>query len=621
MTVEQIRRGYLEYYSSIPRSHEVIPSANLVPENDPTTLFTGSGMQPMLPYLLGEPYPSGNSRITDSQKCFRTADIEEVGDNRHTTLFEMLGNWSFGDYWKEEQLSWLFEFLTEKLNLDPDKLFVSVFIGDSKNGLEKDTDSVGVWKRLFAGKNIEAKVVDIGSVEAGGEKGMEEGRIFYYEAKKNWWSRSGAPDLMPIGEPGGPDSEVFYLFDQVEHDPKFGKNCHPNCDCGRFLEIANSVFMEFKKVGEGKFEKLPKRNVDFGGGLERILAAVLNEPDFFKTDAFSAIITEIETLTGKKYEGENIPPMRVIADHIKAATFLIKDGVRPGNKAQGYFLRRLIRRATIKLHQLSGSLDASSLFTVADKGVLNLYDGVYFDRNADRTAIESVLVGEAEQFSKSLDKGLKVFHKSASLDGKTAFDLYQTYGFPLEITLELAAQNGIKINVEEFKKEFEKHKELSRTASSGMFKGGLGDTSEKTIWFHTLTHLLHKSLRDILGEHVHQAGSNITPERLRFDFTHPDALTESQIKEVEDLVNTQKDRNLEVSSEAMSLEEALNSGALAFFKEKYGQKVTVYSVGEFSKEICGGPHVKNTSEIKGSFKIVSEKSSSAGVRRIKAVLV
>ncbi|MBI2414337.1 alanine--tRNA ligase [candidate division WWE3 bacterium] len=619
LTTNDIRTRFLEYYKN--RGHEVVPSSAIIPENDPTTLFTGSGMQPMLQYLLGAPYPSGSSRVVDSQKCFRAMDIEEVGDNRHTTFFEMLGNWSFGDYWKKEQLKWIFEFLTTELGLDPNKLYVTVFIGDEKNGLTKDDDSVAIWQELFKEKNIEAKAIEIGSEENGAKIGMSDGRIFYYEAKKNWWSRAGVPDAMPIGEPGGPDSEIFYDFGTT-HDPKFGEKCHPNCDCGRFLEIANSVFMAFKKVGDGKFENLPKRNVDFGGGLERISAALNDNPDMFKIDIFAKIIAVIEEESGKKYMGENMAPMRVVADHLRGAAFMIKEGVIPANKLQGYALRRLIRRSVVKMYQLSGTTDSSELFIKIISEYIKFFKDLYFDELADTKKISTVLVDEVKKFGRSLDKGIKEIENinPKDISPKFAFDLYQTYGFPVEITQEILAEKGIKLDLAKVQDEKSKHQSASRTASAGEFKGGLGGTSEKDIWYHTLTHLLHKALRDVLGNHVHQAGSNITPERLRFDFTHTEALTSDEIEQVERIVNSKKDEALTVSFINMSLDDALASGALAFFTEKYGDVVTVYSIGDFSKEICGGPHVANTSKIKGVFKIVSEKSSGAGVRRIKAVV-
>lgn len=616
MNSQVLRQKYLDFFKA--RGHVIVPSAPLVPENDPTTLFTGSGMQPMIQYLLGTPHPKG-VRIADSQKCFRSQDIEEVGDNRHTTFFEMLGNWSLGDYFKEEQLGWYFSFLTDELGLDPKRIYVTVYRGDKAVGVPRDDEATAIWQKLFKEKGIEAKAVDNAAKD-----GMQGGQIFYY-SDKNWWSRAGAPAVMPVGEPGGPDSEVFFDFGE---DKKFHENsvwkdepCHVNCDCGRFGEIGNSVFMQYMKTDKG-FEPLPQKNIDFGGGLERMLAAANDEPDVFKIDLFKDIIHQIELWTHKKYEKENRAPMRVIADHIRAAVFLIKDGVRPGNKAQGYFLRRLIRRSTIKLHQLGGGLNPASLFVIADRGVLQTYDGVQFvNRNADKDTIEEVLQIEAEKFTRSLDKGLRFFENQATITGKVAFDLYQTYGFPLEITLELAQQKGQKVNLEEFKTEFENHKNLSRTASTGMFKGGLADTSEASVKYHTATHLLHAALRKVLGTHVQQKGSNITGERLRFDFTHPAALTEAEKQRVEQQINEWIAADLPVTRQTMQKDEAFKAGALAFFAEKYPDQVSVYTIGTdpekdwISKELCGGPHVQRTAEI-GRVEIFKEKAVAAGVRRI-----
>lgn len=619
----QIRQKYLEFFAATEPPHAVVPSSALVPENDPTTLFTGSGMQPMVPYLLGEQHPKG-TRITDSQKCFRSQDIEEVGDNRHTTFFEMLGNWSLGDYFKTEQLRWFFTFLTDEVGLEPERLFVTVFRGSDELSIPRDSESVDIWKTLFQEKGVSATAIDFAERD-----GMQGGRIFYYDEKKNWWSRSGVPTNMPAGEPGGPDSEVFYDFG-VElqlHENSAWKDepCHVNCDCGRFLEIGNSVFMQYQKQADGSFTELPQKNVDFGGGLERIAAAANGDSDVFKTAAFTNIMTEIESVTGQKYGSEHTAAMRVIADHLKAAVFLIKDGVLPSNKAQGYFLRRLIRRATVKLRQMGSGLNPATLFTIADRGVLETYDGVYFDRTQDRDLIERVLVEEGSKFSKSLDKGLKTLEKQDQIDGKFAFDLYQTYGFPLEITLELAAQRGQIVDVEVFKAEFAKHRDLSRTSSAGMFKGGLADHSEITTKYHTATHLLQAALRQVLGVHVQQKGSNITAERLRFDFSHPQAVTAEELVKVEQQINDWIKADLPVTKQMMEKQAALQSGAIAFFIEKYPDEVSVYTIGEnptndwISKELCGGPHVGHTGEI-GGIKIAKEQAVSGGVRRIYAEL-
>lgn len=617
--LNQVRQLYLDFFKAAPRSHAIVPSSPLVPENDPTTLFTGSGMQPMVPYLLGQKHPEG-TRIADSQKCFRSQDIEEVGDNRHTTFFEMLGNWSLGDYFKAEQLRWFFEFLTDEVGLEPERLFVTVFRGSEALGIPKDSESVEIWKTLFKEKGVAATDVDWAERE-----GMQGGRIFYYDEKKNWWSRSGVPANMPVGEPGGPDSEMFYDFgaELKLHENSAFKDvpCHVNCDCGRFLEIGNSVFMQYQKQDDGSFKELPQKNVDFGGGLERIMAAATNDLDVFKTNGFTTIIRKVEELSGQTYGGEFTPQMRIVADHLKAAVFLIKDGVRPSNKAQGYFLRRLIRRAMVKLQQMGSGFDAAKLVAVADEGVMATYDGVYFNRDQDKAEIESVLLQEAQKFSKSIDKGMKVLEKQESVDGKVAFDLYQTYGFPLEVTIELAQQKGQHVDVEVFKAEFAKHQDLSRTSSSGMFKGGLADHSEQTTKYHTATHLLHAALRKILGTHVQQKGSNITGERLRFDFSHPQAMTSEEVAAVEKQVNDWIAADLPVTKEVMDKQEALKSGAIAFFIEKYPDQVSVYTIGKdaksdwISKEFCGGPHVSSTGVI-GQVKIVKEQAVSAGVRRV-----
>lgn len=597
MTANELRKKYLEFFEN--KGHKVIPSAPLVPENDPTTLFTSSGMQQLVPFLKGQPYPGGEKCLTDSQPCFRAEDIDEVGDNRHTTFFEMLGNWSLGDYFKKEQLAWIWQFLTEELKLPKEKLYVTVFEGFGN--IPKDTESEAIWKEL----------------------GIAEDHIHFYGPKKNWWSRSGTPELMPAGEIGGPDSEVFFEFTQIEHDPKHGEKCHPNCDCGRFLEIGNSVFIQYEKQTDDTFKELPQKNVDFGGGLERITAALTNTPDVFQTDLYLPLIKKLEELTNKKYEQDEIKrDMRIIADHLKAASFLIISGVEPSNKLQGYVLRRLLRRATVKMKSLGGD-PLEGFRQLADLIIYDIYDRLQFFYKPSLKEIDfshtKVIASEIIKFNQTLDRGLKEFNKLATIDGKVAFDLFQTYGFPLELTEELAEEKGLKIDREEFRKEFEKHKELSRTASAGMFKGGLGEQSEITTKYHTATHLLHASLREVLGDHVQQKGSNITAERLRFDFSHSEKMTEEQIKEVERLVNKAIKENLPVSSEVMNKEDALNCGALGFFTEKYGDKVTVYTVGDFSKEICGGPHVKSTGEL-GKLTIIKEESTSAGIRRIYATL-
>ncbi len=588
MQLREVRKKYLEFFEK--RGHKVIPSASLVPENDPTTLFTGSGMQPLVPYLLGEPHPAGK-RLTNSQKSFRSGDIDDIGDNRHTTFFEMLGNWSLGDYFKEEQLSWFFEFLTEEIGIDPQRLFVTVFAGNKQANIERDQESMEIWKKLFREKGIEAKDVELLTEENGAKVGMQGGRIFYYDAKKNWWSRSGVPENMPVGEPGGPDSEVFYEFEHVEHDKKFGEHCHPNCDCGRFLEIGNSVFMEFKRTESG-FEKLPQRNVDFGGGLERITAVSENKSDVFLIDVFQNVISQLEGLSGKKYSDKTYTgAFRIVADHLRSSVFLIGDGVTPSNTDQGYFVRRLLRRAVRYADKIGiGESGLSKLVLPLLEHYKDAYRATY-----DKTSnIESEIKTEEEKFRKTLEKGLKEFEK-----GTDPFILFTSYGFPFELTRELAKEKGIEVDEEKFRQELEKHQELSRAGSEQKFKGGLGDTSEMSVKYHTATHLLHQALREVLGPHVEQKGSNITPERLRFDFVHPQKMTDEEKKIVEDIVNEKIKADLKVNRVVLPKTEAEKSGALHFFGEKYGDEVSVYYIGDslenaWSKEFCGGPHVEGT---------------------------
>ncbi len=623
MTTHEIRQKYLAFFEK--QGHRIIPSASIVPENDPTTLFTGSGMQPMVPYLLGEAHPMGN-RITDSQKCFRSQDIEEVGDNRHTTFFEMLGNWSLGDYFKQEQIPWIFEFLTKEIGLNPEQLFVTVFRGNDDLGIPRDTESVELWKTTFKSVGIDA--VDVDFAES---SGMQNGRIFYYNESKNWWSRSGKPQQMPLGEPGGPDSELFWDFgaDLQLHEQSLYKEepCHVNCDCGRFMEIGNSVFMQYKKVESG-FEQLPQLNVDFGGGLERIAAAQRNTPDMFKIDVFETMIQKLEVLTGKTYEQDSWS-FRVILDHIRASVFLIGDGVIPSNKDQGYFTRRLIRRA-VRFGKKLG-IEQTFVSSVAE-AVVETYGQHYPNLSGNQELILKELLTEEEKFLKTLTKGEKEFEKlfveKQGISGEDAFVLYSTYGFPLELTEEMAKEQGQVIDRVIFQEEFKKHKDLSRSGSAEKFAGGLSDHSTKTVQLHTATHMLLQALRTVLGDHVFQKGSNITPERLRFDFSHQDKLTDDQIKQVENIVNANIENKLPVHFEILELDEARNRGAVGVFDDKYAQlggKIKVYFIGDqatgdyYSREVCGGPHVDNTGEL-GHFEIQKEESVGSGVRRIKAVL-
>ena len=580
------------------KKHIGIPASPLVLENDPTTLFTSSGMQQLIPYLKGEKHPSGR-KLVDSQPSLRFQDLEEVGDNRHTTFFEMLGNWSFGDYFKEEQLPWIWEFFTKELGFDPNKLYVSVFEGGDR--VPKDVESFEIWKKL----------------------GIPEEKIFFYGFKENWWSRSGTPDKMPVGEIGGPDSEVFFEFD-IPHDPKFGRLCHPNCQCGKFLEIGNSVFMQYRKLENGKLAELPQKNVDFGGGLERIAAALAGDSDIFHIDLFSGTIKAVEKEVGANYNSDAVTDrsFRIIADHVRAAANLLAEGVLPSNKLQGYALRRLIRRAMFHFHLLGAGVSGLALSHIAED-LKNYYPAI----DSNWQFIEENLSEEGRRFSEALKRGLKkltdIVASGKKVDGKVAFDLYQTEGFPFDLTLEILKQNGTDIDQktkEEFEKEFEKHKELSRTTSAGIFKGGLESKSDETITkLHTATHLLHTALREVLGEHVSQKGSHITAERLRFDFSHAEKLNDDELKKVEDLINQKIKEDLPVSFTETTLEAAAKSGALHFFGERYGEKVKVYSIGSFSKEICGGPHVKSTSMV-GRVKIIKQQKIGSGIIRIYAAL-
>ena len=600
-----------------------MPSSSLLPD-DPSVLFTTAGMQSMVPYLLGLDHPLG-TRVANSQKCFRAQDIEEVGDSRHTTSFEMLGNWSFGDYFKKEQLSWVFEFLTKELKLDPKRLYVTVFEGNEQ--IPRDNESVELWKELFDSVGIEAR-----EVENAETKGMQDGRIFYYGVGKNWWSLSGTPDQMPVGAPGGPDSEMFYEFPDIQHDVKFGDKCHVNCDCGRHIEVGNNVFMEYQKQEDGSFKLLAQKNIDFGGGLERLAMAYEDKSDVFSTDVFKSIIKKVEELSGRVTYKDNPDTkkfFRVVADHTKAATMLIADGAIPSNKSQGYLVRRLIRRA-VRYGRSLLDINQPFLAKVAE-AVIEMYKDQYPDLGTKKKIIFEQLTQEEERFNKTLSSGLREISKHEVLDAKIAFDLYQTYGFPFELTEEIAREKGQKVEYGEFRKEFEVHQEKSRAGLEKKF-GGHGlilDTGElkaaneeelKIVTrLHTATHMLHAALRKVLGNEVHQAGSDITAERLRFDFTFPRKLIPGEIEQVENFVNEAIKKDLTVTKQEMPYEEAVKTGALSFFKFKYPPKVNVYSVGDFSKELCGGPHVTHSGEI-GHFKIVKEEASSAGVRRIRAIV-
>lgn len=605
MTAQEIRKLYLEFM--VAKGHKIIPRAKLVPQDDPTTLFTGSGMQPLVPYLLGEKHPDG-TKLVDSQTCFRAEDMDEVGDNRHTTFFEMLGNWSLGDYYKQEQLAWFWEFLTKELGLPKEKLWVTCFEGDKKLGLPRDDESAAIWEKL----------------------GVAKEKIKFYGADKNWWSREGEPTHMRDGEPGGPDSEVFYEFTSVEHDKKFGENCHPNCDCGRFLEIGNSVFMTYRKV-DGKFVDLPKPNVDFGGGLERLAAAINDEPDMFQISLIKPIIDGLEKLSGKTY-AQYQTSMRVIADHLRAATFLAVDGVEPSNKVQGYVLRRLLRRAIRYAFELGIEQDLCKQVVPI---ITELYAPDFPEVEKSKSDIVAVFMKEEKIFRQTLRAGVREFGKLAGakkeISGDDLFKLYDTYGFPVELSLEEAFIQKISVDKNwqsNFDELMKKQKQLSQTASQGMFKGGLADHSEAVVKLHTTTHLMYQALKNVLGDGVVQRGSNITAERTRFDFSHPEKVTREQLYEVEKIVNERIAKDLPVSWKEEKTEDAFKKGASGAFGEKYGDKVKVYTIGDpkkpFSREICGGPHVERTGLIgEGGkkFKIVKEEASSAGVRRVKAVLL
>lgn len=577
MTTSEIRQKYLDFFKE--RGHKVIPPAPLVLQNDPTTLFTSSGMQPLVPYLMGQPHPEG-TRVTDSQPSIRTQDIEEVGDNRHTTFFEMLGNWSFGDYFKKEQLSWIWEFITKELGLPKERLYVSIFEGNED--VPRDEESYNIWKEL----------------------GLSDDHIHEYDVKKNWWSRSGTPDQMPVGEIGGPDSEMFYDFGAElklhENSPWKDEDCHPNCDCGRFMEIGNSVFIQYKKAEDGKLEELPQKNVDFGGGLERMTAAVNNDPDTFKIDIFVEVISRISDLSGKNYEG-NEKPMRIIADHLRAAKALEEAGVFPSNKQQGYIMRRLIRRAVVQMKKLKEDVSVEDF---------------------NKLTTKKPILEEIEKFYRTLNKGLKEFEKLENVDGKIAFDLFQTYGFPLELTLEMAQEKGQQVDVEEFKKAFEEHQEKSRSASAGVFKGGLADHSDEVTRLHTAHHLLLAALQKVVDPNIVQKGSNITADRLRMDFNLDRKLSDEEVKKVEELMNEKIDQDLPVTKKIMSKEEAEKIGAQMEFGTKYPDQVSVYFIGDgndaFSKEFCGGPHVQKLSDLKGHVTITKQDNVGSGVRRIYA---
>lgn len=626
MKAQDIRRKYLDFYQR--NGHAVIKRAPLILTNDPTTLFTGAGMQPMIPYLLGEPHPEGR-RIADSQTCLRAQDIDDIGDNRHTTFFEMLGNWSLGDYFKQEQINWMWQFLSEEVGLDMNRVYVTCYIGDERYNIPKDTEAAEIWAELYEKAGLSSGQADIGSEEAGYARGIKPGeRIFYYDGSKNWWSRNGGPETTPIGDPCGPDSEMFYEFDFIEHDPKFGEHCHPNCDCGHFMEIGNNVFMAYKKVADGVFEPLEKPNIDHGSGLERIAAAANNDPDVFKISLLWPIIEKLQHLSGKNYDSHT-ESMRVIADHLRAATFMAVDGCVPSNKEQGYVIRRLLRRAI----RYSFDLGIEQNFMQEVVPVIaSLYENDFPEVKESRDNIIAVLVKEEKAFRQTLRKGLKQMKNyiADGLTGEELFTLYDTFGFPVELSTEEAYKQGIKLSDDwraEFDAKMAEQRQRSKTARKGQFSGGLEGHDPIHLKYHTATHLLGAALRKVLSApDLQQHGSNITADRLRFDFNH-DKLTLEEKRAVEDQVNAWIDADLPVKFAVYPTEGALGMGAIGAFGERYGEEVKVYSIGEddnvISFEVCGGPHVEHTGVLAEGgkrFKITKEESSSAGIRRIKAVL-
>ena len=635
MNANEVRQKFLDF--QVKKGHKVIAPAPLVLEGDPTTLFTGSGMQPLLPYLLGEPHKEGK-RLCDSQPSMRLQDIEDVGDPRHTTVFEMLGNWSLGDYFKKEQIQNFFEFLTKEIGLDPHKIYVTCFIGNEKYGIPKDTEAAEIWQEVFKKAGIEAKIAEIGSAENGDKRGIKEGeRIFFYDDHENWWSRGGGCESTPIGDPCGPDSEVFYDFGEDKQDvEKYGLS-HPASDGARFMEIGNQVFMQYRRLPDGTFEELEHKNVDFGGGLERITAASIGSFDVFKISLMKPIIDKLEEISGKSYDN-NTDEMRVIADHIRGAYLLAAQGLIPSNKTQGYAMRRLVRRAILRALDLGISTNfLSEIVPIVADNYAGLPDSILTHREV---ALE-VLLKEEVAFRKTLNKGLrelkKMSHQAKSseapreaclrLTGYDLFKLQDTYGFPLELSVEECYHQNIELSKDyqtEFEKALKEQRERSQTASKGMFKGGLEDHGEQTIKYHTATHLLLAALQKHVSPDIAQRGSNTTAERTRFDFNCDHKLTAEEISKVEDQVNEWIEADLPVVFDEYEKDYARNTlKAHGQFWDKYPDVLKVYTIGDFdapiSREVCGGPHVEHTGVI-GHFKIVKEESSSAGVRRIKAVL-
>ncbi|MBO7482889.1 MAG: alanine--tRNA ligase [Kiritimatiellae bacterium] len=603
LTADELRETYLKFFES--KGHAIIPGASVIPENDPTVLFTTAGMHPLVPYLMGAMEHPAGTRLTDVQKCVRTGDIDEVGDAAHLTFFEMLGNWSLNDYFKKEAISWSFEFLTTKLGFSPDQLSVTVFRGEGKEGepgyIPADEEAVAIWKSL----------------------GIPDERIYRLPREDNWWGPAGTTG------PCGPDTEMFIDTGR----PKCGPDCRPGCHCGKFVEIWNDVFMQYNKNAEGKFEPLGRHNVDTGMGVERTICMMSGAPTVYDTEIFAPIMAKIDELSSPEAVAalsadEALKARRVIADHMRTATFILcdpKGGVKPGNVGANYVLRRLIRRAI----RYSRMLGIGEGFTVKmAETVCAKYKHVYPELAANLETCRNDLAQEEKRFNATLDKGEAMYNKVAEqlkahgqsqISGKTAFKLYDTFGFPIELTLEMAAKDGLTVDKDGFDEANRKHQELSRTTSAGSFKAGLQDNSEVVTRLHTATHLLHAALHKVLGPTANQKGSNITAERLRFDFAWPQKMTDEQKAEVEKLVNGWIEQGIEVTKKMTTVEEAKAEGAMALFGAKYGDQVSLYTIGDVSKEICCGPHVQNTKEL-GSFKIKKEEASSAGVRRIKAVI-
>ncbi len=588
MQVQELREMYLKYFKK--RGHSVIASASLFPEDDPTVLFTSAGMHPLVPYLLGQPHPEGN-RLTNVQKCVRTTDIDEVGDTTHLTFFEMLGNWSLGDYWKKEAVTWSFEFLTSKkyLGFDPDKLSVTVFAGDEDS--PRDDEAADAWRSV----------------------GIPDERIYFLSKEDNWWIAGNTG-------PCGPCSEMFIEVDEI---PRCGPECIPGCSCGHFVEVWNDVFMSYRKLDDGTYEPLPMKSIDTGMGVERTLAMLQGVPTVFDTELFVPLINHVKELSTKEeFTEDDERLIRVIVDHVRSAVMIMADDrkVGPSNVEQGYIVRRLLRKAIHSADRLG--IGQGFMNTLAEI-VIDMFKDLYGEVTRNKEFIMNNLTAEEAKFRKTLSKAIRKFEKiyqdTKTITGADAFLLFTSFGLPLEMTRELAEEKGIKIDMDEFTKQFEEHREISRTATQGKFKGGLAEHSERIVKLHTATHLLQEALRRVLGDEVTQNGSNITEERLRFDFTFSRKLTPEEIIEVEKLVNDVISQDFEVTQEFLPYDEAIKKGALAFFKENYGETVSVYSVGDFSMELCGGPHVERTGSL-GVFKIGKQKKIGAGIVRIRATV-